>query len=50
MMGIGSDPYALNPGGRRAELEMMKAMLRQMQSSSSPFYESDILLPEFHEW
>jgi hypothetical protein len=43
MMGMGSDPYALNPGGRRAELEMMKSMLRQMRASSFSFH-------EFHEW
>jgi hypothetical protein len=50
MMGIGGDSYGLNTGGRRVELEMMKSMLRQMQASSSPFYDPAPMLPESHEW
>jgi hypothetical protein len=50
MMGIGGDPYALSPGARQTDLELMRDSLRRMQASASPFHEREILLPETHDW
>ena len=37
MLGIGSDPYALNPGARQAMDEMMDQTIRRMKRNRSPF-------------
>jgi hypothetical protein len=37
MLGIGSDPYALNPGARQAMHEMMDQTIRRMERNRSPF-------------
>jgi hypothetical protein len=50
MMGIGSDPYALNPNSRKLNLELMRDSLQRMQASASPFAEVHFMAPEKHEW
>jgi hypothetical protein len=37
MMGIGSDPYALNPRARQAMHEMMDQTIRRMKRNRSRF-------------
>jgi hypothetical protein len=37
MMGIGSDPYALNPRARQAMHEMMDQTIRRMDRNRPPF-------------
>lgn len=48
MMGIGGDPYALNPGARQIDLALMRDSLQRMQANSSPFAEAPFLPPERH--
>jgi hypothetical protein len=50
MMGIGGNPYALNPGSRKLDLVLMRDSLQRMQASSSPFAEAPFMPPERHEW
>ncbi len=44
MLGIGSDPYALNPGARQAMSEMMQQQLRRMERNRLPFYTPHVRL------
>jgi len=47
MLGIGSDPYALNPVAKQAMHAAMERTLARMERSRSPFYEPHV---DFSQW
>jgi hypothetical protein len=47
MLGIGSDPYALNPVAKQTMHAAMDRTLARMERSRSPFYEPHV---DFSQW